>query len=218
MGCQSLRGGLTSAPRPRSAFGRALARPSRPVSGWGQGRQPPEAVAPSASLEASRSQVYFKIQLLPGDRACLPPSLLRSLLPRSLMPASGHQDHTTSPSASTRARQSRGSRPPHPAPTFVTMANAPLRDRTGQVLKVIWVTREGKYFCKRDWTRDQPTTVICPSGKSTGRRSTLPNYGDLARSPISMKYSREYARFCSRIMWAASRGKHKEPRSCRPVR
>ena len=92
------------------------------------------------------------LRALPGDRACLPPSPLRSLLLGSLMPASGHQDHTTSPSASTRARQSRGSRPPHPAPTFVTMANAPLRDRTGQVLKVIWGSCEGKYFCKRDWT------------------------------------------------------------------
>jgi hypothetical protein len=30
------------------------------VSGWGQGRQPPEAVARSASLEASRSRVYLK--------------------------------------------------------------------------------------------------------------------------------------------------------------
>jgi hypothetical protein len=30
------------------------------VNGWGQGRQPPEAVARSASLEASRSRVYFK--------------------------------------------------------------------------------------------------------------------------------------------------------------
>jgi len=29
------------------------------VSGWGQGRQPPEAVARSASLEASRSQGYI---------------------------------------------------------------------------------------------------------------------------------------------------------------
>jgi hypothetical protein len=32
----------------------------------------------------------------------------------NLMPASGHQDHTTSPSASTRPRQKRRSRPPHP--------------------------------------------------------------------------------------------------------
>ena len=36
---------------------------------------------------------------LPGDRALLPPSPLRSFLLKNLMPASGHQDHTTSPSA-----------------------------------------------------------------------------------------------------------------------
>src|SRR5258708_39023839 len=36
---------------------------------------------------------------LPGDRACLPPSSLRSLLLKNLTPASGRQDHTTSPSA-----------------------------------------------------------------------------------------------------------------------
>jgi hypothetical protein len=36
---------------------------------------------------------------LPGDRALLPPSPLRSLLLKNLMPASGHQDHTTLPSA-----------------------------------------------------------------------------------------------------------------------
>jgi hypothetical protein len=37
---------------------------------------------------------------LPGDRAFLPPSSLRSLLLENLTPASGCQDHTTSPSAS----------------------------------------------------------------------------------------------------------------------
>jgi hypothetical protein len=40
------------------------------------------------------------LRALPGDRACLPPSSPRSLLLKNLMPASGHQDHTTSPSAS----------------------------------------------------------------------------------------------------------------------
>jgi hypothetical protein len=40
------------------------------------------------------------LRVLPGDRACLPPSSPRSLLLKNLMPASGHQDHTTSPSAS----------------------------------------------------------------------------------------------------------------------
>src|ERR1700726_925442 len=38
---------------------------------------------------------------LPGDRACLPPSSPRSLLLKNLTPASGRQDHTASPSATT---------------------------------------------------------------------------------------------------------------------
>jgi hypothetical protein len=38
------------------------------------------------------------LRALLGDRACLPPSPPRSLLPRSLTPASGRQDHTASPS------------------------------------------------------------------------------------------------------------------------
>jgi hypothetical protein len=44
---------------------------------------------------------------LPGDRAFLPPSPPRSLLLENLTPASGHQDHTTSPSAASIARQAR---------------------------------------------------------------------------------------------------------------
>src|SRR5450755_77411 len=39
------------------------------------------------------------LRALPGDRAFLPPSPLRSLLLKSLTPASGCQDHTTSPYA-----------------------------------------------------------------------------------------------------------------------
>ena len=39
------------------------------------------------------------LRALPGDRACLSPSPLRSLLLKSLTPASRRQDHTTSPSA-----------------------------------------------------------------------------------------------------------------------
>src|ERR1700680_4863991 len=38
---------------------------------------------------------------LPGDRAFLPPSSPRSLLLKNLTPASGRQDHTASPSATT---------------------------------------------------------------------------------------------------------------------
>jgi hypothetical protein len=45
-----------------------------------------------------------------------------------------------------RARLQRHPRPPHPAPTFVTMANAPPWSRTAGVMKLIWVKREAEYF------------------------------------------------------------------------
>src|SRR5580704_16306912 len=38
------------------------------------------------------------------------------IIPQSLTPASGRQDHTTSPSASSAARLASPKRPPHPAP------------------------------------------------------------------------------------------------------
>ena len=71
----------------------------------------------------------------------------------NLTPASGRQDHTTSPSASWRSRQSRHSRPSHPNPTFVTIAKRPsvwagmAADR-----EVICAKWERKYFCEEDWT------------------------------------------------------------------
>src|ERR1700730_2644517 len=46
-----------------------------------------------------RAMVYGLFRALPGDRALLPPSF-REITPRTLTPASGGQDHTTSPSAS----------------------------------------------------------------------------------------------------------------------
>src|SRR5256885_4101440 len=52
------------------------------------------------------------LRALPGDRACLPPS---SAFPRNLTPASGRQDHTTSPSASAPFVEPCWPRPPHPA-------------------------------------------------------------------------------------------------------
>jgi hypothetical protein len=53
------------------------------------------------------AQWFTAYNALPGDRAFLPPSSLRSLLPRNLMPASGHQDHTALPSASGAVRYRR---------------------------------------------------------------------------------------------------------------
>ncbi|SRR6266446_5744132 len=87
---------------------------NRPVSGWGQGRQPPEAVARSASLEASRSRVYLK------KYSCSPVTGLfchrrladmvlskpgwADATPQNLTPASGRQDHTILPSAKSVSR------------------------------------------------------------------------------------------------------------------
>jgi hypothetical protein len=48
----------------------------------------------------SRTRVVLTVSfVLPGDRACLPPSSTDNSA--SLTPASGRQDHTTSPSAHT---------------------------------------------------------------------------------------------------------------------
>ena len=57
-------------------------------------------------------------------------------------------------------------RPPHPVPTFVTMANAPLSGPDGGDRKVICVGSERKYFCFEGWTAD---SLICPSGCLDGK-------------------------------------------------
>jgi len=103
------------------------------------------------------------LRALPGDRAFLPPSSSRSLLLKNLTPASGRQDHTASPSARSAHSSRRRPRPPHPAPTSVTIASAPLSGRDGATMEVIWVKREQDYFCERGWTG---ASVICPAGGS----------------------------------------------------
>jgi hypothetical protein len=98
-----------------------------------------------------------------------PKKLARSLLLKNLTPASGRQDHTTSPSASQRARQSRRLRPPHPRPTFVTIAKRPsVLGRDASDKEVIWVEREWKYFCKGDWTPDSQKARRAKSAPEMG--------------------------------------------------
>src|SRR5438874_10855192 len=74
---------------------------------------------------------YGLLRALPGDQACLTPS--SALLIADLTPASGRQNHTTSPSAS--APFVKGTlRPPHPVPNVDDVCATPLfRDGTGQV-------------------------------------------------------------------------------------
>src|SRR5216683_7349950 len=122
------------------------------------------------------------LRALPGDRALLPPSFAdRSA---TLAPASGRQDHTTSPSAATsfvRAHFARLTlpRPSHPAPNVRDDREPPLlRERDIDVVSLIWVGGEAKYFCKEDWTgfsRNSPTGKSM-TGKSTEKNSSPPPY------------------------------------------
>src|SRR5260370_11420804 len=63
------------------------------------------------------------LRALPGDRALLPPSLAD--IAANLTPASGRQDHTSSPSASSTIRQARQRVHRIPYPTSVTIAIHP---------------------------------------------------------------------------------------------
>ena len=65
---------------------------------------------------------YGLFRTLPGDRAFLPPSPLRSLLLENLTPASRRQDHTTSPSVNACARLTQTPRPSHSTARVVTCA------------------------------------------------------------------------------------------------
>ena len=70
----------------------------------------------------------------------------------NLTPASGRQDHTTSPSAGQRIRQS-AARVHRIPPRVRDDRDTPLEWGGMAVdMQVIWVGREGEYFLKRDWT------------------------------------------------------------------
>jgi hypothetical protein len=143
------------------------------------------------------------LRALLGDRACLSPSPVRcGSIVTHLMPASGHQDHTTSPSAtvSTKANrrswyQSRrsfsegGSAPlvsRHPAstasrPAFVTIAKRPpCRGGTVGISNAASTKRRSEIFFA-DGVDSGATQrgVICSIGKSGNfrdDRSSIPIY------------------------------------------
>ena len=74
------------------------------------------------------------------------------IFPRSLTPASGRQDHTTSPSASACVRRSQAPRPPHPTARFVTCATPLSSGETRGVKPLICPTAKAKYFSQEGWT------------------------------------------------------------------
>jgi hypothetical protein len=109
-------------------------------------------VAPGSPGIPARDGFNSLFRALPGDRACLPPSLA-DLSSANLTPASGRQDHTTSPFA----RPALSSAAP-----LASIASPPyVRDdretplcvgRDASDVEVIWVKREREYFCEQDWT------------------------------------------------------------------
>ena len=122
------------------------------------------------------AMVYGLLRALPGDRAFLSPSLAE-IYSADLTPASGRQDHTTSPSASRRPRLWRRPRPPHPAPTFVTMANAPLPGQDGGSRRTDLPDGLSEIFLQKGLDRKQPDGQITLSGfkKSPSTSLSLPN-------------------------------------------
>jgi hypothetical protein len=80
----------------------------------------------------------------------------KKLTPRELdasVETSGPHDFAVRVSA---IRQRRHPRPPHPRPTFVTIAKRPfVWAGIAEDMDVIWVKGEWKYFCGAGWTEGQ---------------------------------------------------------------
>jgi hypothetical protein len=92
------------------------------------------------------------LRALPGDRAFLSPSSLRSLLLKNLTPASRRQDHTTSPSASKTLSSLAPPASIASNPASVTIAIRPLSGVDGGGYKVICDFGKPEYFFGGDWT------------------------------------------------------------------
>jgi hypothetical protein len=100
---------------------------------------------------------YFALSRVTG-LVCHP--RLAELPPRNLTPASGRQDHTTSPSTSSALRRCVPSASTASRLTSGRRSrNAPPERRDAGDVLLIWVSGEAEYFCWRDWTRQ--ISLIC---------------------------------------------------------
>src|SRR3954453_21524955 len=73
-----------------------------------------EHTGPAESIRPSLRNGFTAYGALSPVRPTLLPPSLREIIPQSLAPASGRQDHTILPYPPSHARQSQLSRPPHP--------------------------------------------------------------------------------------------------------
>jgi hypothetical protein len=104
------------------------------------------------------------------------------VLPHNLTPASGCQDHTTSPSASACVRLSQAPRPPHPTARFVTCATPLSSGETGRASSADLPDGLSGIFFARGLDR---FLVICPSGQLVTSEN--------GSSPLRANESRECA-------------------------
>src|SRR5205814_7016447 len=181
MGCQSLRGELASAPtRARTSTERLQSQTEQRADGVkAVSRRRRGRVAPALSPADHWST---SAQLLPGDRAFLSPSsceygwsapgradFASAKLDAGVEASGPHDFAVRSNIVRLRAcnRSRVGPRPATtiarrrcrvhriPCPTFVTIAKRPsVWDGMAGVLKLIWVSEEAQYFCKRGWTAE----------------------------------------------------------------
>jgi hypothetical protein len=150
------------------------------------------------------------LRALPGDRALLPPSPGGYVLskpgradstPPNLTPASGRQDHTTSPYAATSLvsslcdrSQASSTRPAIPSRAKrCRVHRIPSRVRDDHDTPLLWggmarliemflPIMEAKYFCKWGWT---PLSTNRPTGKSpTRQREHVPLVSQTRRSVL----------------------------------
>ena len=92
----------------RGAQGRPGARCTRGLACKGRKKDAHEHTGSAEAVRPSlRNGFNGLLRALPGDRLSCHRRPLRSLLLKNLTPASGRQDHTTSPSASRAVRQKR---------------------------------------------------------------------------------------------------------------
>ena len=121
--------------------------------------------------------VSFVLSLV--SRAFLPPSqaATRLSIAADLTPASGCQDHTTSPSASPRVRRAQGKSVHRiPRPTLVTIAKRlSCRERgTARKMRLILAAREAIYFLRGGWTKR--------ANQSARERQLPPSFRDAPRN------------------------------------
>jgi hypothetical protein len=109
---------------------------------------------------------YGLFRDLPGDRALLSPSPRNAKHCRELMPASRHQDHTASPSASYHSSKIH-QRPSHPAPNVRDDRETPLLSGAGRpkLVAVICPTAQAEFF--------KPARPIGTTGKSVATMKIL---------------------------------------------